>query len=106
LNQQMSPKLVHAMRSIRPLNEFNELLTLGDKKKYPNAKKRLLTFLIGKSYDLDLGVQRSLFDYVQATTASSVKSDLRKAQTKGDLKEVRRLQNLLKEIKRGEGLTL
>lgn len=99
-------KTEYLLGQIRPLQEMNKLFALGNTEEYPAAKKRLVNFLIGKSYDMSLSQQKSIFQYVQHLQAQDVKKDLQKALTKGDTGEAQRLQELLVDINNGDYIHL
>lgn len=106
LGNYISPEAEKLLSTIRPLNEINKLAGLNEITEIPPFKDRLMNFVIGKSYDYNLSQQKKVFDYIRSSQEGAIKKDIKLAQSKGEFKEVRRLQKLLQATQRGEGISL
>lgn len=102
----MDPKVAYALSNFRPLSDLSKLFAGGDEKKIAEAKDRMLSFVLGKTYQFDQKTQKRTFEYLQSQQISSVKKAIEKAKSKGDQDEVARLKKYLKEVENGDHIHL
>lgn len=101
LGLDLDPKVIKALKLIRPLGEFERI---KKSVKEGDEVEALTKFLFGaKSTEVDPGRQEWFRNHDQFNTINLIERGLDKAKERGDANEVARLEELLQDARQGEG---
>ncbi len=96
--QEIPAKLEKVLRSIRPFSEFERLVAPRTKDAERSFADRLGRFLLGKIEKIKESDQKGITEFFSGQEVREIESDIRKAKKKGGRDEMKRLEDLIRNI--------
>lgn len=102
----VDPKIAKVARTFRPVGEIQKFVKDEARRVQPTPLAQFLNFFIGKSYQLDPTTNKQVFERIKASEISKARALLEEAKKRGRTNRQEAILELMKELEKGQGVSL